>query len=97
METTATMPSLVDVRIKRILYLRESVAERVHDALPVLRRALRGGNVIRVRKIVGSELVFDPDVRAIRSVFFNSNIISKTKNCICVLLTALLREFCLQS
>ena len=27
--------------------------KRVHDALLVLRRALRGGNVIRVRKIVG--------------------------------------------
>jgi len=29
-----------------------SAQKHVHDALPVLRRALRGGNVMRVGKIV---------------------------------------------
>ena len=40
----------------------------------MLRRALRGGNVMRVRKIVGGKLVCDPKWHAIRSVLFNSNI-----------------------
>ena len=46
--------------------------QRVHDAHPALRRALRGGNVMRVRKIVGGKLAFDPEQRAIRSVFLLS-------------------------
>ena len=40
---------------------------RVHDALPVLRRALRG-KIMRLRYIVGGKSVFTNKARAIRSV-----------------------------
>ena len=50
--------------------------ERVHDALLVLRRALRG-KIMRLRYIVGGKLVCDPKARAIRSVLMSSVIVGK--------------------
>ena len=72
-------------------YYNSLYREGVHDALPALRRALRG-KIMRLRYIVGGKLVCDPKARAIRSVFLNSNIISKTKNRIHILFVASLDD-----
>ena len=64
----------------------------VHAAPPDLRRALRGGNVMRVRKIVWRKSVFTNNVRAIRSVLIRIKFIGKTKNRIRVPTAAILTQ-----